>query len=197
MERDSFGETLTDDTTSRSGMYKILARLWLTEIDDKLWQELHTPSLSTSFTEAGGILFVENAAQSIEELAIDYCQLFIGPKNHLPPYQSVWQNGQLQGESTVSMREYIEVVGYETNLLPSGTMLDHLGVQLDVMSCILERIPLCHSEETEVVQGVAESFFARHLLWPGELFKNAMSCAHTEFYLSVIGMTRDFLLSER
>ncbi len=78
-------------------------------------------------------------------------------------------------------------------------MLDHLGVQLDVMGHILgsvndldERsIPTIPAEE------VARTFFVKHLSWPTPLIKAAKEQAESHFYRSMIQLTEDFLGSEQ
>jgi TorA maturation chaperone TorD len=192
-----------EDAASRSGTYRLLARLWLREVDLDLLQELRQAPLRDSFVAAGGVLpeYERDASDSkttIENLAIAYCRLFVGPANHLPPFQSVWQAGQFQGTATASMREMIDVVGYDVVPLPGGVMLDHLGVQLDVMGNLLEQLSSWPAEagSCDQVWELADSFYAKHLLWPADLLATAARQAEDDFYRSFIMLTREFLKSE-
>lgn len=90
----------------------------------------------------------------VEQLAIDYCQLFIGPADHLPPFQSVWQSGQFHGSTTASMREFVDPVGYEAT---AGIMLDHPGVQLGIMGHVLGQVPSWQSDADRLHQVLALS----------------------------------------
>lgn len=187
---------ILQDAAARSGTYRLLARMWLAEVDAPLLQTLQDPKLRDSFLAAGGVLSCDLA---LEELSLDYCRLFIGPTGHLPPYQSVWESGQLQGAMAVSMERFIEITDYPVLALPSGTILDHLGVQLDVMGHLLADF-VSRSFDTAATLEVSElalSCFARHLTWPDDLLDAAALRATTEFYRAVIGMTRDFLACER
>jgi TorA maturation chaperone TorD len=188
----------SEDATARSGMYRLLARLWLGEADRGLVKELRTPPLREAFSQAGGILPPDDQGHTVEQLAIEYCRLFVGPMDHLPPYQSVWQSGQFHDAATASMEEFIEIVGYDTNALPRGMMFDHLGLQLDVMGHILDKrsVAPCDTELLRIILEIEQSFFASHLLWPAELLEAAARIATTGFYRSVIKMTRDFLNAE-
>ena len=188
----------SEDVASRSSIYGLLARIWLREVGRNFVRELQSPPLCDSFAAAGGILPIGDDDPTIEQLAIAYCRLFVGPTDHLPPYQSVWQTGQFQGTTTVSMRNFAEVVGYNIDRLPGGMMLDHLGVQLDVMGHILGQISSWPSDMEGLDQGweLANSFFAAHLLWPTDLLEAAMHRAETDFYRSSVMLTRDFLKSE-
>ena len=43
----------TAETTARSATYRLLARLWLREVEAQLLRELQSPPLRDSFLEAG------------------------------------------------------------------------------------------------------------------------------------------------
>ncbi|MEK6238093.1 MAG: molecular chaperone TorD family protein, partial [Planctomycetales bacterium] len=156
-----------EEAAARGAMYGLLARLWLREANRELVNQLGSPPLRDAFIEAGGVLPADSGGATIEQLEIDYCQLFVGPKDHLPPFQSVWQGGQLQGKPTESMTRYVDLVGYEIEPLPHGVMLDHLGVQLDVMSHIAGRIAtrVSDPETSKTIQDLTHSYFAAHLRW--------------------------------
>lgn len=198
MERTATRWMSAADNAARSGTYRLLARIWLREADQELIRELCAPPLCHSYEAAGGVLPAGDAATTCEQLAIDYCRLFIGPAEHLPPFQSVWQSGQFQGAATESMKSFVDVVGYDTDLLPAGMMLDHLGVQLDVMGHILNQISFWRTapEGFDEVLQLARTFFARHLTWPADLLETAAIRARSDFYRSVVTMTGEFLDSD-
>lgn len=183
---------------ARSGTYRLLARLWLREVDRDLLRELRSQPLSDAYVQAGGTLPASDDDHTNEELAIDYCRLFVGPSDHVPPYQSVWQSGQFQSASAASMKSFIDIVGYDTDQLPHGMMLDHLGVQLDVMGHIFGQISTSQADAVHFGQvlELANLFLTRHLQWPAELIQAAMRQAATDFYRSSIMLTGNFLGSE-
>ena len=187
-------ETLSpDEATALAGTYRLLGRLWMREADEALLTELQRSPLCEFYRAVGGnVSHDAGDAAAIEALAVDYCQLLVGPKEHLPPYQSVWQAGQLQGETTTSMKNFAEVVAYETSALPTGMLLDHFAVQLDVMGHILQQLA-AHPLETESLLEIANSFRAIHLGWVSNLLRSARSQARTDFYRSVIEVTHNFL----
>jgi len=188
--------TMSPETAAaQSGTYRLLARLWLREVDRDLLRELRSQPLSDAYLRAGGALPASDDDLALEELAIDYCRLFVGPRDHLPPYQSVWQSGQFQGASAASMKSFIEIVGYDLDQLPDGIMLDHLGVQLDVMAHILAQISTWQSDAAGFGQllELADFFLTRHLRWPTELLQAARRRAATDFYRSAIMLTGNFL----
>ena len=180
---------------ARSNTYRLLARFWQTEVNADLLQVLRTPPLSEAFVAAGGVLPNDDPA-TVEQLAIDFCQLFVGPKNHLPPFQSVWVHGQLDAEPTVSMQRYCEIVGYDVSELPSGMLLDHLGAQLEVMAHVLQIVSETERDQLEPVRELGRRYFLEHLMWAADLLAATEAQATTEFYVSLAMMTRQFLDSE-
>lgn len=187
------------EAAAYSGTYRLVARLWLCELDRDLLQKLGSPPLRDAFVEAGGILPAGDEEQVVEQLAVDYCRLLVGPRDHLPPYQSVWQSSRLESDWAASMQTFIQVAGYDTGGLPRGMMLDHLAVQLDVLGHILGEIS-ARQAEPEILGSLSELayvFFATHLTWPTELLSAAAQRAGTDFYRSAVLLTRNLLDSEK
>jgi len=185
----------TEDTIARRGMYRLLARLWIREVDRELLSQLQSAPILASLEGAGGVVPSVDDSQAIEQLAIDYCRLFIGPSRHLPPYQSVWQDGQLLGDASVSMQRYIDAVGYDVDGLPTGVMLDHFGVQLDLMGFVLGHITRQSTEAIRqiLIEEVADDFFRAHLQWSVTMLEAIVIRATTEFYRSTALLTLAFL----
>lgn len=188
-----------DEMAAVSGVYHLLARLWMREVDQPLLHSLSQPPLRDLFVDTGGVLPDSPIENATEQLAIEFCQLFLGPKDHLPPFQSVWQTGQFQSQSATSMSDFIDAVGYNLDPTSVGVPLDHLGIQLDVMGYITHQCSLVDSADLQanVLLDLTRSFYARHLSWPFQLFTIAESRAQSNFYRSVIQMTKTFLQSEQ
>lgn len=178
-----------EEAAALAGMYRLLGRLWVREIDEATLCELQREPLRTSFEAAGGFLPNEVNANTLEELAIDYCRLLIGPKDHVPPFQSVWQDGQLLGETTTSMSQFMDIVGYDAAALPDGVMLDHFGVQLDVMGHIFQQFDL-QPNAADAIREIADRFHAAHLAWILTPLNSARRKATSDFYRSIIELTR-------
>ena len=90
-----------EDLEGLAGFYQLLSRLWVAEIDEMWFEVLSEGSLAGAAGELG--LQLEGPVDEvIEQLAIEYCQLMIGPQGHVPPHQSVWSEGQFQGNPVVS-----------------------------------------------------------------------------------------------
>ena len=176
---------------SISDLYSLLARLWVSEVDQELLRAIQGSPIADALQ-----ITPDFAADSgaIDQLAVQYCELFIGPRNHLPPYQSVWQEGQLQSQTSDSVRSFAAAIGQ--NEFPSDTMPDHLGVQLRIMSRITAMLSNDGDNDSELPK-VASEFFARHLTWPDRLLAAAQKKAQSGFYQAMTKLTGDLLESER
>ena len=117
----------TQSLESVATVYSLLARLWVQEVDAPLLKGMAEEPLSSALSQLNLML----PGESLEQLATEYCALFIGPKNALLPMQSVWQKTQLDGQSASSVAKFAELVGY---VMPAPALWDHLGIQLDLMS---------------------------------------------------------------
>lgn len=200
-----------EELAGRAGVYRLLARLWMYEADGPLLEALAAPPLREIFEAAGGVPPETVDASLLEALAVDYCQLFLGPQGQLPAYQSVFSEGRFQATPEASMQSYLDASGYDESRLPDGMMKDHLAVQLDLMGHLLSLAASVTPQDTDQgsvertqdgfhpsdVSSIARQFFRQHLDWPGPLFEAAERKAESDFYRSMIRMTAEFLRLER
>ncbi len=189
--------TEQSELQSRAAVYRLLSRLWRSEVDETLLLDLTSGDMRDAFVQAGGQLPNDTSAATIDELAFDYCQLFLGPSSHLPPYQSVWTEGQFQGAAIASMTQYIDLLN--TDQWADETMLDHLWIELDVMANLLDqRASATDSPEALALSTeITATFFRDHLSWPIQLCTIAAERAQTDFYRSMVEVTSEFLASEQ
>ena len=181
-------ELTYDDFNQLAAVYSLLGRLWLEELDLPLLEALSEDGLKQAFEALGGTIPENVDAQTVEALAVDYCQLVIGPKGHVSPVQSVWENQKLQDEAAGSMSQYMKCVpGFE----PSSNLLDHIGVQLQLMGELFQRA--VDEQQRELVDDIANDFFEKHLSWPAPFFAAVAEKAQTEFYGGLANLTANFL----
>lgn len=172
-------------STERAAVYDVLAGLWRDEPSDELMSLLSQTagdSIPTAWME-----LAENAGADCDDLAVEFTRLFIGPKEHLPPFQSVWQERQLEGEAAASMRKYGEVIGIER-------ADDHLSTQLHAMSQILGEVGGA-GPDTKLAS-LAVAFGRDHLTWPQEFLAAVERRTGSPFYRSLAKTTREFLAGE-
>ena len=100
------------DNLARASTYQLLARLWVLE-PGELLEPLATEPLASAWQLLGGNI-PDHASEEVRaSLDEDFCRLFIGPKDHLPPIQSVWESGELDTGVTTSIREFDMIIGFD------------------------------------------------------------------------------------
>ena len=186
-----------DATTS---VYGLLARLWLNEVDDKLLASLTTGELAARWET---ICHRRSAIHdsSLDELAVEYCLLFVAPSPQISPYQSVWEEQQLSGKSTTSMDRFVELIQPAMRTW-GDTLSDHLGVQLAVMGMFSalenESLAATNNDEThQPIENLPRQFFATHLAWSERFMTQARQLELPGFYGELVEVTKAFLDSER
>lgn len=176
-------------------LYRLLGRLWLSEIDRPLLDLLLTPSLGNHYTAVGGVLPEGPAEHNLERLRTDYCALLLGPRGHLPPYQSVWTSGHFQDSTAGSTRRYLQLVRQPDSWI-NQEMPDHLGTQLCIMAALLLGLAE-HSYQADPAHAdllaLVKQFSAHHLSWPDRFLNCAQAICTSSFYRGLICVTRNHL----
>lgn len=184
--------SILSDSVARAGLFGLLGRLWLAELDVETIAALRSDEVRNALPDWFAIPEVDQ----LEDVQADFTQLFIGPKDQLPPYQSVWQFGQFEAAPTSAMRTYFDVLGYEPgDLQSSGGMPDHIAIQFDVMSYLLQQVDDSKPAQPEL-SDMAASFFDDGLSWCMPLLTAVSGRAKTKFYASVARLTGEFLADE-
>lgn len=113
---------------------RLLASLWLQEVDLERLQQLASPAIEPLMQELNWTVPAATPA-AVEALAVEYCRLFVGPKDHVSPFESVWKSNQHQGDAASSMKAWFALLPEHS---PPHSMHDHIGVQIDLASELLD-----------------------------------------------------------
>ncbi|MFK7817461.1 MAG: molecular chaperone [Planctomycetaceae bacterium] len=174
-----------NNATERAAVYGLLSAFWqdvpsaevLTSV-----AQLPVQTMPPAFAQLADACGTADR----EELEVEFTRLFIGPKEHLPPFQSVWQEQQLDGEAAVAMRRFADVIGLSDNA-------DHFANQLLAMQTILQAET---GDSADGLESLAASFFAQHLCWADLLLEAVSRRAETAVYRELAVLTQQFLRSE-
>ncbi len=118
-------------------------------------------------------LDIDRPEEAIGELAVEFCRLFVGPRGHMPPVESVaLGEGRFWGDSTVAALAFYQSCGVavpdDLRLLP-----DHVSVELDFVAML----------ETRGRREEAKAFALEHLLhWLPALIRYIDRHARLAFY---------------
>ena len=178
------------DFTEASGVFALLAVLWAKEVDLKTLNLMSQQPFAKAWKQAGGKLPGKATAEWVESLAVDYCQLLIGPKNHASPVQSIWDQSRYEGDASASMSKYMELIdGFE----PCVAIPDHVAVQLQYAGVLMG---MADQSKRKLIQGLATAFARDHLAWTADLFERIEAQAETDFYRGLASLSHRYLFSK-
>jgi TorA maturation chaperone TorD len=152
---------------------RLLGRLLVRELDDATLVELTEPAIAAALADLGIHL---PAASALPQLAADYFDLFVRPASGLPPVQSLWREGQYDGQAAIAVRAIAAAAGRELAEGARGAPPDHLG-------CILLLWAELCDERPELAVRLAQD----HMAW-GERALQA-AAALTGFHADVARVT--------
>jgi len=138
---------------------RLFGRLLLRELDVRSLQELQAPEIQ----EALAALGIELPSEpELADLANRYFELWLHPEGSLPPVQSLWRDGQYDGDHAVAVRKIATAANRELAQGARSAAPDHLG-------CIL----LLWAELREERPELAAMLTAHHLSWAELALANA------------------------
>ena len=155
---------------------RLFASVFENDVDRRLLDELRSRREELSNVLGGDALEAvssDDTAAALEALAVEYCQLFIGPRGHMAPVESIVRGeNRYWGPSTERVADFYRSAGLapmsEMHLLP-----DHLAMELDCLASL---------EETGRREEAA-TFAREHILqWLPALAEHVSAHATLSFY---------------
>jgi TorA maturation chaperone TorD len=195
----------------RSNIYGLLASVYRQEVNADLLHQVKDPQFLGVLSDLGIQLtsdFLQKPEEELlEELAVEFAGLFLGPGGHISPHESVHhqrsdgQSGLLWGESTAEVKKFIESTGLTYNSEYSG-LPDHISVELEFMQQLTLREEQAWGEEDE--DGALDclkfekKFIEDHLIhWIPIFCEKVIELAELPFYREVAALTRNFIEFEK
>ena len=120
-----------EDLEGLAGFYRLLSRLWVSELDAEWLETLVDGSLADVAEELEFPLDGPRE-EVLEQLAIEYCGLVIGPKNHVPPHESlaIAETGTEKGGDVTELTELARVF-FATHVMWITRFLARAGAATD------------------------------------------------------------------
>jgi len=186
----------------RSGLYGFLATIFRSEPSEVQIKGMKSPS----FQEAlGGLDFGfldPDETELAGELATEYAALFREPGGHVSPHESVHvqEGGQLLGEATNEVKNYIEACGFEYDPDYHG-LPDHISTELEFMAEVTRQEALAWQEENYIKTSncleFEREFFDHHLdNWMPVFCDKVLERAQLPFYRCIIELMQNYLKTE-
>lgn len=82
---------MSQTTVPLAEIVELLGRLWLDEVSAETLTAMRTQPFKERYQELGGFVPDSVDAAIVENLAIEYGELLIGPKGHVSPVQPITQ----------------------------------------------------------------------------------------------------------
>jgi TorA maturation chaperone TorD len=195
----------------RSTIYEFLAAIYRQEVSSDLLQQIKDPRFLGVLTKLGIELnngfFKKPEKKLLEDLAVEYARLFLGPGKHISPHESVHhkkegvQSGQLWGELTAEVKRIIESSGLEYKSEFTG-MPDHISVELEFMQQVILREEQAWQDDDKQTALLClkneKKFVDEHLFrWVPDFCEKVIETADWPFYREMARLTRSFIEFEK
>jgi len=197
--------------TARANVYGLLADIFRDEPSDSLLSKLREPefsgalhALSLSLDE----MFEKTSnAQLVEDLALEFTRLFIGPGSHISANESMHVEARFGepnaywGPQTVEVKKFMEAAGLQV-ADTFGGMPDHISAEFEFMQQLLLK------EGEEWADGKRElalnilhiemQFYDEHLSqWISNFCGKVIGASEHPFYTQFAEVTKGFIEFEK
>ncbi len=198
---------LARTATERSELYGFLATIFREEMSAANLQRIGSPGFGQALRDAGvdldGGIEQQPEAELLEDLAVEYAALFLGPGGHISPHESVHAetSGVLWGQSTGEVKRYIEAAGFAYDPECHG-LPDHISVELEFMAALAgEEARAFRDGDYSAASNCLKyqkEFLADHLgEWAPAFCRQVTERAEHPFYRGIARLTAEFLKAER
>jgi TorA maturation chaperone TorD len=204
-------QNMEEQAQHRSNIYGLLAAIYRREMTSDLLKQIKDPRflavLSNLGIELNNGFFQKPQQELLEDLAVEYARLFLGPGKHISPHESVHhqrddgQWGQLWGPSTAEVKKFIESAGLSYQSEYTG-LPDHISVELEFMQQVLQREEQAwEAEDKEMAHLCLENekkFIEEHLAkWIPQFCDKVTEEAEAPFYRDMAVLTKNFIEFEK
>ena len=199
---------LARSAIERSRLYSLLATVFRHESSIEFLDQIKSLEMAAALANSGidlGHTFDDStAAQLVDDLAVEYTRLFLGPGKHISPHESVQLkrgSGMLWGPETSIVRQAYRDAGFEIG--ESETKIpDHISVELDFLALLTtdEAAAWETDEQGRLMEGLKfqHSFIARHLgKWVSPFCTKVRAEAELPFYSAFAELLQGYLSGEK
>ncbi len=202
---------MIETATQRSNIYGLLTLFFRTEITKEVLQHIKKPEFLSVLSDMGASLdddfLHKNEDDLIEELAVEYARLFIGPAKHISPHESIHHDtgdgdwGQLWGRSTVEIKKFVETAGLKFRPEYTG-MPDHISVEFEFMQQAAKREAQAGEENDSdallYCLKMEKMFIEEHLIqWVPIFCDKVISETELSYYSEIAKVTKNFMEFEK
>ncbi len=196
-----------EQAQQRSSIYGFLARVYRKELTSEMLAQIKAPGfkevLSDLEVKLGDEFYSVSDEELIENLAVEYTRLFLGPGRHISPHESIHYErddgdwGSLWGASTVEVKKFVESLGLKYKE-SDRSIPDHISVELELMQKIIEKEEQAWSmknvKDALHYLKIEKTFMDDHLSkWIPQFSDKIINEAELSFYREMAGITAKFI----
>lgn len=193
--------------SARANVYGLLAEVFRAEPSAVFLKNLRAPEFSGALNALNlslDDLFAGTALpELVDELALEYTRLFIGPGPRISPHESMHvtarfgEPNSLWGASTVAVKKFIEGTGLEIAKDFPG-MPDHISAEFEFMQLLaLKESEAWTDGESDLannIQKIEKRFIDEHLSqWIANFCNKVAEQASNPFYRQFSHVTKGFM----
>jgi len=197
---------MAEMAAARSNVYGFLGNVYRAEPNASFLSALKEPGFTGILEDLGASLgedFINSPnAKLLEDLAVEYTRLFIGPGPRISPYESLHVDtgnpkNELYSLQTVKVKKFIEGAGlvYDENFtgLP-----DHISAEFEFMQKITEKEAEAWTNGDDELAAdilkIEKRFHDEHLTqWIPGFCGKVIDFAELSFYREMAAVTKEFL----
>lgn len=186
----------------RSHLYLLASRLFVAEVDVELYRILTGPDLEPvlgqmDWADARGLTL----ERAIQEMAVEFSRLFVGPRPVCPPYASVQRDEALVGgRSARLLEQFMEARNLRLDTMRDLPVLaaDHLGVELALLAELYGCSTAGTAADDEDPMASVRILLLDHVLpWAPDYLVNLADCATLPLYYGLASLASALLEEER
>jgi putative dimethyl sulfoxide reductase chaperone len=197
--------------SARANVYGLLADVFREEPSETLLSKLNEPEISTALRALDLSLeeIFEGVSrnQLVEDLALEFTRLFIGPGSHISANESMHVESRFGepnaywGPQTVEVKKFMAAAGLEV-ADTFGGMPDHISAEFEFMQRLLQKegdewTNAKHERALNVLY-IEKQFYDEHLSqWISNFCDNILEASPHPFYVQFAEVTKGFVEFEK
>jgi TorA maturation chaperone TorD len=198
---------MAETATARANIYGLLTAAFRVEPSSSFLTRLKDPEI-LGVLEGLGVSLGEDFRDSSneqlrEDLAIEFTRLFLGPRGHISPHESLHTdsasdgNADLWGAETVKVKRFMEAAGLTVDDSFTG-MPDHISAEMEFMQQLTTREAEAWTEADEEfatnILKIEKRFYDEHLSrWVARFCDKVIETSEHPFYQGIGDVTKGFL----
>ena len=210
MNKNAELKNMTEEAFQRGSIYGFLARVFRKELTPEMLARIKAPDfrevLSDMKVKLGDGFFSGPDDKLIEDLAVEYTRLFLGPGRHISPHESIHYErddgdwGTHWGASTVEVKKFVESLGLEYKET-DRSIPDHISVELELMQKVIEKEKQACSDTSGKdalhYLKIEKMFMEDHIMkWVPRFCDKVVADAELSFYREMAELTKSFLQTD-